>query len=330
VMAALGSDLAVGLLEPAIDRYHYGSNLLALRRVVDAMQPDDWNANVYNQWLAALRTLDDPPAPQAHFPEVMRREAWQKKQLRAALASWAELRHDTILYAKQSYTAVASCEYPTGFVEPYPAFFAKLAQLATTLAGRLAKAEIPAVDPRRASAALELRDRHAAFFRGFSQTVTRLEALAAKELASKPFSQEELEFVKKTIDRRGGGSGPPRYDGWYPKLFNDSPFEQKPVVADVHTDPSSGHFLEAAVGDAQFLVVAVDNGPHRAVYVGPSSSYYELTSSNRMTDEQWRANLEAGTVPAPPAFTRAFAVPGSERTLAKPAQDEPELPGRLR
>jgi len=324
VMAALGNDLAVRLLEPGLNRYHYASNLLATRRVVDAMQPGDWDANVYNQWLSALRTLDDAPAAKARFPEVMRREAWQSKELRTSLASWAELRHDTILYAKQSYTAVPSCEYPTGFVEPYPAFYAKVAKLAATLADRLAKAEMPATDPRRASAALSFRDRHAAFFLGFSRTVARLEALAVKELASEPFSQEELDFVKKTIDVRGGGSGLPRYDGWYPKLFNDRPFEEKPVVADVHTDPSTGHFLEVGVGDTQFLVVAVDNGPHRAVYVGPSYSYYEFASRTRLTDEQWGAKLDDGSLPTPPAFTSAFAVPGSKRTLDAPPRREPE------
>jgi len=330
VMAALGNDTAVKLLEPALERYHYSSNLLAARRVVDTMGPDDWNANAYNQWLAALRTLDDPPAPKAHFPEVMRREAWQKKQLRSSLASWAELRHDTILYAKQSYTAVSACEYPQGFVEPYPAFFAKVGALAATLAERLAKAEMPAADPRRAASATDIRDHHAAFFRRFSETVARLEALAAKELASQPFTREELEFVKKTIDQRGGGSGPPRYDGWYPKLFNDSPMEHKPIVSDVHSDPARGRVLEVAVGDAQFVVVAVDNGPHRAVYVGPSYSYYEFTSSTRLTDEQWRAKLDDGSIPAPPAFTSAFAIPGSKRELDEPDEREPERKARGR
>ena len=313
VMAALGNGPAVELLRPALDQFHYASNLLATRRVVDAMQPDDWNANAYNQWLAALRTLDDAPAPKAHFPRVMRRDAWQKKELRTALASWAELRHDTILYAKQSYTAVPSCEYPQGFVEPYPEFFAKVRTFASTLSDRLGAAEMPAADAHRAARALELRNRHAGFFKSFAETVARLEELARKELASEPFTKEERDFLRKTIDVRGGGSGPPRYDGWYPKLINDSPLKHKPSIADVHSDAAEGTVLEVAVGDTQFLIVAIDNGPHRAAYVGPSYSYYEFTTPTRMTDEWWSAQLETGSIPSPPAFTRSFAPPGSKR-----------------
>ncbi len=43
----------------------------------------------------------------------------------------------------------------------------------------------------------------------------QLETLARKELATEPFTAEEQTWLKKTIGRRGFGSGPPRYDGWH-------------------------------------------------------------------------------------------------------------------
>ena len=58
------------------------------------------------------------------------------KSLNAALGSWTELRHDTIFYAKQSVAAEGEGgEEPVspGYVEPYPAFYDKIAELATTL-----------------------------------------------------------------------------------------------------------------------------------------------------------------------------------------------------
>jgi hypothetical protein len=43
---------------------------------------------------------------------------WQRKQLQTQLASWSQLRRDTVLYSKQSFTAVPGCEYPSGYVGP--------------------------------------------------------------------------------------------------------------------------------------------------------------------------------------------------------------------
>jgi hypothetical protein len=324
VMAALGNDEATRLLEPDLTQFKYASNLLAARRVVDAMKPEDWQQSAYNQWLAALRTLDDPPAPTAHFPAVMRGEAWRRKQLRTSLASWAELRHDTILHAKQSYTTFTGCEYPKGFVEPYPAFFARLRELTQTLSERIAKADVPATDPRRAAQLVRQREEQSRFFAHFASVMQRLETLAKKELRSQPFTREETEFLQKTIDRRGGGGsgGPPTYSGWYPSLvYGGSPAASEPIVSDVHSDPTHGEVLQVATGDVQFLVVAVDNGPHRAAYVGPSYSYYEFNGpiERRMTDEEWRSKLAKMEGPPPPAFTSVFQAPPELRSLEHPA-----------
>ncbi len=57
-------------------------------------------------------------------------EAWGRRLLSTQLASWAELRHDTLLYAKQSYTGGDTCEFPDAYVDPYPAFYARIAELA--------------------------------------------------------------------------------------------------------------------------------------------------------------------------------------------------------
>ena len=39
------------------------------------------------------------------LPYFMKTPQWQKKNLNTALASWAELKHDAILYAKQPMVA---------------------------------------------------------------------------------------------------------------------------------------------------------------------------------------------------------------------------------
>jgi Protein of unknown function (DUF3160) len=304
VMAALGNDEATRLLRPELERYHYASNLLAVRRTIEDRRPEDIEQSVASLWLDSLRKLDDVPG-RGNFPEAMKRTPFARKQLQTQLASWAELRHDTVLYAKQSYTAGIMCQYPEGYVEPYPEFFARLALLTSR-----AKQRFEAMGQTQA---------YADFFGDFSDTMRYLEILARKELEAKPFTAAESGFLKKTIDASGMGCGPPRYDGWYVRLFYGGGAEVwKPTVTDVHTDPTSSTVLQAGVGDANFMLLAVDNQKDRAVYVGPVYSYYEFVrgASDRMTDEQWSAAIAAGTLPARPAWwTSAFPAKSALRTL---------------
>lgn len=309
VMAAMGNDEAVRLLEPELTRHNYSANLFAAREVVRSYRPSQWDASVYNLWLDTLRTLDDAPA--GNVPELMRTQPWQRKQLQTQLGSWAELRHDTILYGKQSYTAYPACEYPEGFVEPYPEFYARVAKVATRAAGL-----IGGIDVKIDESTVQIRDQQVAFFQQFAKTISTLEELARKELASESFTSEEEQFLKKVIDMRGDGSGPPRYDGWYPKLvYMGEPAKWKPSIADVHTDPESQKFLEVGTGNTQLLVVAVDNEDDRTVYVGPVYAYYEFESSNRMTDEQWENDVQSGRMPARPGWTSVFTAPAVRRDL---------------
>lgn len=324
VMAALGNDEAARLLRPELERFQYSSNLLAARRTVDDIRPEQFEENVPSLWLDSLRKLDDVPA-RGNFPEVMKRTPFKRKQLQTQLASWAELRHDTVLYGKQSYSAGIMCEYPEGYVEPYPEFFARLALLTSRTGRQLS--------------ALGSNARLSSFFGDFSKTMQFLELLARKELDGKPFTAEESGFLKKTIDQRGQGCGPPTYDGWYTRLFYGGDAQAyKPTVSDVHTDPTSGKVLQEAVGDANFLVVAVDNQQNHAVYVGPVYSYFEFLhdASDRLTDEQWQAAIRSEQLPPRPLWwSRAFPAKAVKRELANagphPKETDPRMQavGRL-
>jgi len=309
VMAALGNDEAVGLAEPDLRQFHYGANLLAARRVIEERAPAAWNATQYDLWLSALSKLDDIPAG-TDFPEVMRTQAWARKQLQTQLGSWAELRHDTILYAKQSYTMGIICDYPTGYVEPYPEFFARIATFAELADQRLASLKVPNATYL------------ASFLTTFASIVRKLEKLAQKELAAQPFDADEKKFIQDTIKieehHSGGGCGGPTteiiYTGWYPKLiYNGKPEEWEPTIADVHT--SDGGVLEAAVGDVNFLVTAIDNRGDRAAYVGPVYSYYEFVSPKRLTDEEWRAQIRDEHLPPRPDWVRAFQARPVQRAM---------------
>ncbi|MGO8901113.1 MAG: DUF3160 domain-containing protein [Isosphaeraceae bacterium] len=302
-------------------QWSYGANLLACRELLGLYKPDFWNENLYNIWLDSLRTLDDDMSGSPNFPEAMRTHAWQMKQLQAQHASWAELRHDTILYASQSFSS-PMCEYPAGYVEPYPQFFARVKSFSEEAARLLAKGAPPIKDPLQAKQFTVWVD----FFTRMGRTLGRLEALARKELNAAPFSEEDIAFLKKTIDMRGGGSGPPRYDGWYPDLFyqRSKVMRPDPTVADVHTDPQKGRVLEVAVGDANFGVIAINNGPDQAVYVGPIYSYFEFEhpSQSRLTDQEWGTMLREGRASWRPTWTQAFLAPVRP---SPPVGDKPRI-----
>lgn len=304
VMAALGNSLAVGLLADGdLPKWNYSANLAALRDVVGAWSDATWGDNLYSLWLDALRSLS--VLPQGKVPAVMQRHGWSAKMLQTQLASWAQLRHDTILYAKQSYTASVGCLYPDGFVEPYPDFYAKLARFANEAARRFDALANPALGGNTIAS-------YSNYFRTFAKHLTTLEGIAKKELAGKELSSKEEDFLGETIERKmtGGGYAPtPDWTGWYIDLIyapggDDDAVKFEPVIADVHTDPDSATVLEVGTGNVDFAVMVVDNDGDKAVHVGPTFSYYEFVHSaaNRLTDAQWTEMVALDKAPGRPSW----------------------------
>jgi hypothetical protein len=272
-------------------------------------------------WLGALRTLDENLSAEKHAPQIMHTAAWQRKQLQTQLASWSELRHNTVLFAKQPYTSGATCEYPNGYVEPYPELYAQGKLFFSETASQIEAASyfLAGRDPS------SHKQRTVEALRNMAEILDRLETLARKELAAETFSQDDVEWIRGFIVKQGrrGCAGPP-YDGWYTSLFYRGPTrcaEWSPTIVDVHTNPNGevAETLEAGVGDCNFLVAAIDNDGDRMVYVGPAYSYYEFLqpAEDRLTDEAWGKLLEAGEAPPRPEWTGAFQAPALKREGAK-------------
>ncbi|HSS37191.1 MAG TPA: DUF3160 domain-containing protein, partial [Polyangia bacterium] len=142
--AALGNNAAAPLLATELATYpNYPAALHDVRRLVDLHGDDFWGASLYGAWLGALRGMSVPggdPTAAVGLPAVMKTEPWARRVVNTQLASWAELRHDTLLYAKQSYTAIPLCDFPDAYVDPYPEAWAgivRLAKLGQAIAGTL-------------------------------------------------------------------------------------------------------------------------------------------------------------------------------------------------
>ena len=117
---------------------------ISLENEFGAFDEEDWNKNLYWAQLYALKPLLTR-YPEG-YPTFMQTEAWEDKQLNTALASWTELRHDTILYAKQTYFLGAPQiqeEKPVeGYVEPVPEFYARMLALTKMAHNGLAEMEV--------------------------------------------------------------------------------------------------------------------------------------------------------------------------------------------
>jgi hypothetical protein len=295
------------------DGLNYQHQLAAVRNVIDAQDKAVWEENLYTHWLGCLRELSKPTTDDK-YPEAMRTQAWAMKSLNTQLASWAQLRHDTILYVKQSYTGTTLCEYPAGYVEPLPQFWARLEKMATEAAKLIEKTPFP--DQKKA-----VQGKHAAHFKNFAKNIAALKDMAEKELEQKPFTAQEDAFLKSLVTIRFKGSGAPDYTGWYFGMFyrgHTDADKWDALVADVHTDVPDlvygdpGCVLTQGVGNVDLLLITVDSGKDRMTYAGPLLSHYEFEMSGvtRKSDSEWRKQISDGKVPARPAWTRSYLVPG--------------------
>jgi hypothetical protein len=338
--AALGNDQVVPELVTRMqnrngrefrDGLNYQHNLAAVRNIIDAQDKAVWEENIYQNWLACLRELSVPTADDK-YPEAMRTRAWGMKSVNTQLASWTQLRHDSILYVKQSYTAGAECYYPAGFVEPIPHFWARLQKTASLAADLIEKTPYPDRHHARTGDILKnMQRRQASFFRTFAEYTARVKILAEKELAQKEFTADEVKFIEDTV-RIDRGSGSVEYNGWYTRLFYKGPDDcgrWDALVADVHTDVPAlilgdpGCVLTQGIGNVDLLLVAVDNGKDRMVYAGPVLSHYEfeMPETTRKSDSEWRKEVNAGKLPPRPEWTRSYLVPG-ENPRARTYRDE--------
>jgi len=298
LIALLGSKRAKEILESSGDtRYtDYEKKFSELKKEVDILSKTDWSKNLYLNWLYVLKSLNSEFGK--GYPTFMQTEAWQDKELNTALASWTELRHDTLLYVKQSYTIAEMggiFEPPVvGYVEPVPEFYARLLSL-TKMTNQGFKNLIPQEESEKLMIEAGLNR--------FAEILSKLLDISKKELENKPLNDKEYSFIENfgsiSEDLIGTVSGG-EVD---PEVFKTV------LVADVHTDGNTEKVLEEGVGYIKTAVIAykLPEG-HILIGVGPTFSYYEFKQpmEDRLTDKEWRKILDSNP-PTEPEWTANFS-----------------------
>jgi hypothetical protein len=302
VMAILGSQRAYQILSQV---YHetsstsYVSQMNMLKTEFAAMDDAVWTQNLYWNWLYCLMPMLAPKG--AGFPTYMRNAAWMDKELSCALGSWAELRHDTILFAKQAISAGLSWQgYRDAFVEANPWAFARLAALTRLMIDGLSRQGL-------------LLSEFGGRLQDLEQLLLSLKGISEKELTNQPLTIGECRLIR-----------------WIGRCLADltifeprgdlSQNDDMAVIADVHTDFISGNCLEVGVGRPFVIYVVNKSGNQLVIAMGSAYSYYEFAQplTNRLTDAAWQQWLSSASPPTLPQWMGSYVDLSAPLNLGSP------------
>lgn len=298
ILAILGSERALQILEQEGDTEYtdYHQQLDSLKKEFSAKMSKEWKQNLYWRWLHSLLPLLEPK-PGENVPGFMQNIFWRDKELQTVLSSWAELRHDTILYAKQSYTgkltaAPASPKITFGYVEPYPRVYARLEEMMSDLRNYLTALGIaPEGIPEK--------------IQEFEDLLAKLIVISEKELNAEDLTDEEYSIIWNI---GGKLTSLKRFPPHVMKKITSGTDAKMDLIADVHTEPNTKQVLEEGVGSPFNIYVVIDDGKGHRVCRGGVFSYYEFKHpmSDRLTDESWQQMQKEDQRPAQPPWVRAL------------------------
>ena len=269
-----------------------------------------WEACVANQWMYTLQSLGDTAQS---LPYFMQSPQWQKKNLNTALASWAELKHDAILYAKQPMLAECGDGGPEppvvkGYVEPNVKFWEKAIALVTRMDKVLTTYGL---QTEKAKAVYERIKEMAEFCRDISK----------KELNGGKITDEEynqIEIIGSTVENISlelVSEDNQMLQGWSDVVSTD---KKVAVVADVFTAAGENVaindmcVLYEGVGPAYEIYVVVEIDGSLYLTRGSVFSYREFTrliSDPRMTDEEWQQELKNSPTGGTPSWMKEIIAP---------------------
>jgi len=305
ITSVMGSEEAYDILDSLgeTEYFQYPENTEALREYVEGLDTNVWTQNLYWGWLYSLKPLNEEKGE--GYPVFMQNRAWARKDLQSYLGSWTELKHDTILYAKQVYAEMGGGPGPEakddkGYVEPRPYVFARLSALIKMMNEGL---------QQRSMLSAEMADN----LDLMKELTLSLKTIAEKELNGESLTEEEFEIIRSyggqlehfwlEVNKEDIAAS----DMNQHQYLNENPAA---IVADVATDPN-GQALEEATGHVDDIWVVVNVEGDLKVARGGVYSYYEFKwpLSDRLTDTKWRELLRSEDRPDRPDWTDSFFVP---------------------
>lgn len=277
VAAALGSKEAYSILDSQGDTGYanYTENMQSLQTSLASADDTLWKASLYANWLYTLTPLLEDKGE--GYPSFMQSSEWAKKNLESFAGSYAELKHDTILYAKQVMAEMGGGELPQwddrGYVEPEPKVWSRFANLAANTAEGLKSYNLLDSDDETNLKRLE-------------QMADQFLTITKKELANELPTDDEFDLIRNY----GGNLEHFWIEAYKDEGDNVTTWDfPAAIVADVATD-SNGSCLEVGTGNPStiYVIVPIDGELH--ICEGAVYSFYQFEQpiSERLTDTTWR------------------------------------------
>ena len=299
VPAAMGSQEAYTILEDEseTDYSGYPENMEKMRDFISTLDKDTWVQNLYWGWLYTLDSLLGERGE--GYPSFMQNTAWTRKNLNTFLSSWTELKHDTVLYAKQVYAEMGGGMEGVddrGYVEPNPQLYARLAALVKMTREGLDSRDL-----------LEMRDYES--LERLEQLALFLKEISEKQLSGVPLTDEEYDLI-----RSYGG----QLEHFWLEALRDKGVDHRSaifdnpaaLVVDVATDPG-GQVLQQATGHIFEVYAVVPVEGSLRIARGGVFSHYEFAwpMQDRLTNKKWHELLDTDQVPPLARWTEDFIAP---------------------
>ncbi len=271
--------------EILFNEYKYGDKWSEFNERLSSLQEqfykfEDWDNNYgYKGVQTALQAASEDD----RYPDYMKTNAYNRKELSTALASWAHIKHDLILYQEKPFAAESGQgggpEPPQhySYVEPNLRFWDTALELVKWLEN------ISKFDSTFASELKEIKD-----------LGEKLRLVAYQQVEGKTVSSEiydELHHVGGTIEYILFGL-----------LETDHLSEREKsmaLIADVYSYKRSN--LNVAVGHADDIYVIVPINGEYYISRGSIFSYHEFIGEI-FDDDQWKSKVKKGNIPDRPKW----------------------------
>ena len=282
-----------------------------LRSRVDKLDTAYWTKTYYSNILATVRAQATfSQGVGFYFTEC---PMWNIKSLISSHATWAELKHDTILYAKQSGAEKGGGDdwdisyrtkpfpRPRNYIEPNLSFWKMSLNSIKQLISIYRSFNL-------------MDDETSGILSSLFDMYSRIYDICSKETADIAISDDDNKWIR-TI---------PNLFATYVMIHQDQGDikEQKDLqmacIADVFTNNDIGECLEVGIGVPYKMYVPLNDCNGKRIAVGFIPSYYEFyqPTSNRLNDDQWKASVYSSSSDLPekkPFWSKSCILPLEEQ-----------------